>query len=219
MRECSVAQHSASLLQHGLDLLVCCLHVDPVDPLVRHVVGEPAGVINWAGQHPALLNHLVLHARVVIFLSEGRGLVDNSGTAVVLHIPVSDDSECSGAEALAVFEVIKDRNVFRSCQFGPLGLFENLHILLLVDLQVFLRAQPGQTTRGHNKRPIGCLLRFDVEVFEFWIHTKREVGGKGPGCGCPREKLDRGILDRRKCDDHRRIRNVLLVVQIGFKVG
>eukprot|EP00162_Nutomonas_longa_P014983 comp22153_c0_seq2/m.51930 comp22153_c0_seq2/g.51930 ORF comp22153_c0_seq2/g.51930 comp22153_c0_seq2/m.51930 type:complete len:401 (+) comp22153_c0_seq2:2102-3304(+) len=164
--------------------------------------GESAVSIDGADEMTALFDDAVCHADAIIVLTKGRGLMDDSGTAVVSDVCVADDAE-SALSALGL-KVVEWRGVFQSLEFCALVLLDDLVVLVL-------GVEERQAVLPHD--PALLLAVFlDLDICEVWIHTCGQVRRQSPRGCCPDQNGSFRFTNKREVDNDRRIRHVLVVL-------
>lgn len=80
MFDLGLVDHTTPLFQVLLDLTIRLLHLHPL--ILSHLLSESATFVHWTSRI-VWSNDFGLDTGTVIFLSEGRGLMDHSSTTVL----------------------------------------------------------------------------------------------------------------------------------------
>lgn len=191
-----VASHdeTALLLQILDDLRVRVL--DVLALVLLDLTGELARLVEWAGRDLILSHDAVRDRDPVIVFSEGRGLVDNTGTGRVGDVRIRNNAERSVLVLLS--EVVEDGHVPPSDHVASLEGADLLELRLLFRVWLLL----GVVTLVHRREEVleqdevlVALEVVDLDVGEVGVDTQAQVGGEGPRRGRPCKEGGRGVVD------------------------
>ena len=167
-------------LQTSHDVVIALL--DIASFVIRHLAIEVTAEVHRAGDLATQLNDAVRNTHTVIVLSETGSAVDNTGTAVVGDVSVTDNAE----GVRPVLEVGEERLVTTTHQILSHTLLENLKLTALVALLQHLGVQDGETAFGHPVETAGSDV-LDLDVLEVGVDGESHVTGESPRRGRPSE--------------------------------
>ena len=177
---------------------------------VGDTVAVVTGLVDGVRRRALLGDDASLDGHVVIVLTEGGGLVDDTGTAVIGDIGSVEDLE--GDVLVLLVEVVEGGLVLPAEHVLALVLLEHLELGLLGVLV------EGRKELLEEDVVLAALLVGDLDVLEVRVGGQAGVGGEGPWRGGPGKEAGVGVLDQGEGDNDGGIGDVLVVL-VGLEVG
>lgn len=208
MLELGLDNELSGVLEVLDDVLVGLLYVHAGE--VGNAVAVVASLVDRVGRRALLGDDTGFDGHVVIVLTEGGGLVDDTGTAVVGDVGSVEDLE--GDVLVLVVEVVEGGLVLPAEHVLALDLLKHLELGLLGVL-----VEGRQELLEEDVVP-SALLVGDLDVFEVGVGGQAGVRGEGPWRSGPGKEAGVGVLNKGEGDNDGGIGDVLVVL-VGLKVG